>query len=401
MDVTFVLTHDCNLACGYCYAGRKFRKAMTPEVRDQALALAFEDVMHLPEAERKVDLSYFGGEPLLAWDMLVETARTAVEQAKAKGVKLRQSVTTNGTLLTKERAATLKEIGFYIALSIDGIKEAHNINRPDFSGKGTFDQVEAGLRNLIELRANFETISVMTPKSVPMLAASVDYLYELGVPRVSINPCYEAIWTDADLEVMQAQYVQIAHIVAKWYRSGRIVSFPPFDAKIITRLKGGLETGDTCSLGMTAVSVAPSGNLYPCERLVGEDEDHRSVIGHVASGIDKKKQHGYREHMPDHHAENDECDSCDEKGRCGAYCACANLAETGNASIAGGVQCLYERVTMTVADSLADVLFAEKTKAFMDWYFPHGVIPDALPAVGIAKAVAQKGGASKRHLPVV
>jgi uncharacterized protein len=397
MDVTFVLTHDCNLACGYCYAGRKFRKAMSPEVRDEALALAFSDV----QPGGKVDLSYFGGEPLLAWDMLIETATRAKAEAEQRGVVLRQSVTTNGTLLGADKVTKLNALGFYVALSIDGTRVAHDINRPNFSGAGTFDEVERGLDHLIAARGGFETISVMTPKTVPMLAESVAFLFDKGVPRVSINPCYEAIWTDADLDVMQSQFVQIAHTVATLFRSGRVVSFPPFDAKILTRLKGGLEPGDTCALGVGAVAVAPSGNLYPCERLVSEDEDHRSVIGHSSRGVDAQKQRGYRDHMPDHHAENDECNSCEEKGRCGAYCACANLAETGNASIAGGVQCLYERLTMTVADSLADVLFAEKSPAFMQWYFPNGQVPAALPAVGLAAQLGREDVTRKRHLPVV
>ncbi len=99
MDVTFVLTHDCNLGCSYCYAGRKFRKSMSREVRDQALDLAFGDVA----AGTKMSLCYFGGEPTLEWDLLVETAAKARQLAEERGVLLVQSVTTNGT--TRNRFA--------------------------------------------------------------------------------------------------------------------------------------------------------------------------------------------------------------------------------------------------------------------------------------------------------
>src|SRR5262249_33914851 len=119
-------------------------------------------------------------------------------------------------------------------------------------------------------------------------------------------------------------------------------------------------------------AVAPSGNLYACERLVAEDDDPSRVIGHVSRGVDAARVRATRWKMPRHHATNAECDGCAERSRCSAACAGANLAGTGDMGTAGGVQCWYEQTTMKLADALADTLLAESNEAFLRRFFPRG-----------------------------
>jgi uncharacterized protein len=365
MDVTFVLTHDCNLGCTYCYAGRKFRKPMTRAVRDRALALAFSDSSSNGVPVR---LCYFGGEPTLEWELLVETATLARARALEVGVELEQTVTCNGTLLSKARVAELASLGVYIALSIDGTREAHDCERPHMSGKSSFDDVYAGLGHALGQGIPFETISVVTPSNSHLLGDSVRFLFAEGVPRVSINMAYEAAWTDATLEQVKSGLVEAAKDVAAHFRNGRIVSFSLFDAKIALR------TGkkSTCPIGEGSVAVAPSGNLYPCERLVGEDEDNTYVIGNVDTGIAASAMRTHRDALPArddaHHSVNQECGDCGERARCSAFCACANLAETGSIAIAGGVQCMFERSVMEIADALFETMVRERNATFAEWF---------------------------------
>jgi uncharacterized protein len=393
VDATLVLTHDCNLGCSYCYTGRKFRKVMSDEIAERALLLAFEDVSE----GGQVQLSYFGGEPLLEYDRMVRYARRARAIADERKVRLRQSVTTNGTLLDAARVKELADLDFYVGLSIDGNRAAHEVNRPTMNGKSSWDDVSRGLDLLLGAGRAFETISVVTPDSVGEFGASVEELFARGVPRVSVNPCYEAVWTDEHLEAWEHGFLGALASVAKWLRSGRLVSFSPFDAKVIARIKGGLAATDACSLGERFFAASPAGHLYPCERLVEEDAEPRYRIGHVDTGIDRSSVRAMRAHMPDHHATNDECGSCEEAHRCSAFCACANLAETGKAGVAGGVQCWYERTTMALADQLADAMMREKNEPFLRWFFPGGA-PETLPEVRGAKTIERDG---RRHLSVV
>ncbi|MFO0667519.1 MAG: radical SAM protein [Polyangiaceae bacterium] len=400
MDVTFVLTHDCNLGCSYCYAGKKFRKSMSPEVRDQALALAFAGL----RSGSKLSLCYFGGEPTLEWELLVDTARKARDLAGAKGIALQQSVTTNGTTLTDARVAQLGELGVYIALSIDGNREAHERERPMMGGKSSFDEVFRGLSCLLRAGRSFDTISVVTPTNAHLLGESVQYLLGLGVPRMGLNIAYEGDWTPAALEHLTQGLAGAAMTVAGHFRNGRVCSVTALESKIRARLKGGMRKEDTCPIGDGTIAVAPSGNIYPCERLVGEDDSTAYVIGHVATGVVDVQMRKHRDAMPDHHATNDECHDCGERGRCSAFCACANLAETGHISVAGGVQCFYERATMEVADALLHVMALEKNAVFAEWFSLDfsKPLPDAsLPKAPPARIEAREGERKPHRLHVL
>src|SRR4051812_25500765 len=269
MDVSLVLTHDCNLGCGYCYTGAKFRKRMPREIAEKGLDLAFAGAR---PGESKIALSYFGGEPTLELDLLLDIAREARARAERSGIKLVQTVTTNGTLLDEARIAALYEQGIYIALSIDGVREAHDRNRPQMGGGSSFDAVERCLHLLASAGRSFETISVVTPESAPLLGESVEFLFDQGVPRVSLNPCYEAAWSDEALSAWEAGLERAAEAMKRWMRAGRTVSVSTFDNKILAALKGGLGHEDKCQLGDGFVAISPAGHLYGCERSVAEDD---------------------------------------------------------------------------------------------------------------------------------
>jgi len=376
MDVSLVLTHDCNLGCGYCYTGAKFRKKMPREIADKALDLAFND----PAPE--VQLSYFGGEPTLEFDLLVSLAREANARAKRLGKKLVQTVTTNGTLLDRAKIDALYEQDIYIALSIDGVREAHDGNRPQMGGGSSFDGAERCLKHLVDAGRSFETISVVTPLSARFLGESVEWLFAAGVPRVSLNPCYEAAWDDAALAAWEKGMRAAAATMAKWMRAGRTVSVSVFDNKILAALKGGLGVEDKCKLGDGFVAVSPDGHLYGCERLVAEDDKPENRVGHVDTGVEIARVCNVRPDVgEDKHAINEECDTCAERYRCAASCACANQAETGNMQVAGGVQCWHEQTTARIADEMAEELFAELNPVFLRWYYGRmGIDPDKLAA---------------------
>jgi uncharacterized protein len=378
MDITLVLTHDCNLGCGYCYTGAKFRKRMPRETAMKGLDLAFAP--RFGRAPEEVQLSYFGGEPTLEFDLLIDVSREARKRAAAQGTKLVQTVTTNGTLLDREKIAALYEEDIYIALSIDGVEAAHDGNRPQMGGTPSFPAVKRCLDLLIEAGRPFETISVVTPFSARFLGESVRWLFELGVPRVSLNPCYEAAWDDDALAAWEQGMREAATSMADWMRRGRTVSISTFDNKVLAALKGGLGCEDKCKLGDGFAAVSPDGHLYPCERLVAEDDQAALRIGHVDTGIVHQQVKELRPDIAeDRHAINVECQTCTEKFRCSASCACANKAETGDMQVAGGVQCWHEKTSARIADEMAEALFSELDPVFLRWFYGRmGVDPELL-----------------------
>lgn len=414
MDVSLVLTHDCNLGCNYCYTGAKFRRRMPKAVADKALDLAFGD------DAAEVQLSYFGGEPTLELELLLSLARQARVRAEQTGKRLVQTVTTNGTLLDEAALAALYAEDVYVALSIDGVRAAHEINRPTMGGGSSFDAAERCLALLVDAGRPFETITVITPASARWLGESAAWLFERGVPRLALNPCYEAAWDDAALEAWEVGLRAAADAMAGWMRAGRTVSISLFDNKILAALKGGLGLEDKCKLGDGFVAVSPEGHLYPCERLVAEDDKPELRVGHVDSGVSWARVCGLRPNATeDKHASNEECGVCAERYRCAASCACANLAETGSLQVAGGVQCWHERTVARIADEMAESLFAELNPVFLRWYYGRmGIDPEKLaegirsgaidlPKLGVDPASvgrvsrARATADGKRALPVV
>jgi uncharacterized protein len=237
-------------------------------------------------------------------------------------------------------------------------------------GGSSFDEVDRGLKLLLEAGRPFETISVITPQSARFLGESVRWLFEVGVPRVSLNPCYEAAWDDASLQAWERGLQDVADAMAGWMRRARTVSVSTFDNKILAALKGGMGCEDKCKLGDGFVAVSPEGHLYPCERLVAEDDKEIDRVGHVDTGVQMQRVKVLRPNVAeDKHAINEECTTCTEKFRCSASCACANRAETGDMQVAGGVQCWHEKTSARIADAMAESLFAELNPTFLAWYY--------------------------------
>ena len=359
MNVALVLTHNCNLACPYCYGGRKFGKEMPRDVARAALGFATSDD---PE---KVQISFFGGEPFLAFESMRDYTQLASEILAASGLKPKFVVTTNGTCLTEERLDFLRENDFFVGLSIDGVREAHDVSRPMKNGKGSFESVFAGLESLLRSGVDFETISVVDPSNVRYLGDTVRFLLETGVRRVSLNPNFEADWSDEQLDAWSDGYRKAGEAYLACFRRGHLVSINVIDDKVITHLKGGYKCHDRCEFGRSAVAVAPSGNIYPCERLVGDDTDHEHLIGNVFDGFSPRRANL----LTIVGNTNDDCTRCALRQRCMNWCACANLADTGVINVSGGLVCWHEQAAITVADDVAAQLYEEKNPLFLQSYY--------------------------------
>lgn len=404
MHVTLVLTHECNLACSYCYAGEKFRKDMDWDTVVRSIELAFAaPPRRYPwhDEDAPVDIGFFGGEPLICWDTMVRACEYARARSAELGRRLRLAVTTNGTLITPERAAVLRALEVEVTLSLDGVREAHDATRPQRGGRSSFDDVVRGARCLLDAGGALDVIAVVAPANVEHLGASVGFLAELGARQVILNPCFEEAWSDAQLALWEKGIVDAGVVYADAMRKGRPLAMPTFDNKLLAAAKGGLASCDTCGSGDRELAVAPSGNLYPCARMVGEDRDHALVIGTLDEGVVGPKVQRLAKGPSD-----PACETCAEKWRCGASCACANLAETGTTNMPGGTQCWYEQTSARIADEVGLRLLREKNPTFISWIY--GRVHDAAEALKAREA--ERAGADdathsavrrQRRLPVL
>ena len=293
MDFTLCLTHDCNLRCAYCYAGRKRAGRMSWETAKRAVDFCLEHTLNraaltgrAPEAQ----LGYFGGEPLLEWALLQRSAEYAIAECARLGVKLRKTVTTNLTLLDAAKAAWLREHGFYLGLSLDGNAAMHDTLRRFADGRGSHAVCAPALEFFRGPDAGGEVILVLDPRNIMHTADSVAWLMARDIRSISLNPNFYIPWPEPALERWRAAYERIGDLYADAYRNGVPVRINMFDGKIRVRLKEGYAACDKCGFGENEIAVAPGGNLYPCERIVGDDDNAKLCIGNVFDGFDKEKR---------------------------------------------------------------------------------------------------------------
>lgn len=148
------VAHDCNLKCRYCFAGEGEyhgnRGLMSLEVAKQSVDFIIENSKH----RKNIEIDFFGGEPLMNWDVVKKTVEYAREREKETGKNFRFTMTTNGVLLNDEIIDYLNENMYNVVLSLDGRKEVNDYMRPTANGKSSYDVILPKFKKLVEKRGN-------------------------------------------------------------------------------------------------------------------------------------------------------------------------------------------------------------------------------------------------------
>ena len=366
MNLTIALTHNCQLRCDYCYAGKKHHKVISKKTILKAIALSFKMPM------QKLEFGLFGGEPLLEWELFVWATEQVEAEATKRNIPLIKTVTTNGLLLTPDRVDWLREHGFYVVVSLDGNKAMHNTHRRYANHEGSFDTVIKGIKQLQTRYTDGEytVVVVITPQNIHHLNDSVAYLFEqLQIKKIHLSLNYYGEWAKED-ETMEAYrdiYHRLGFYVIEQYRQGRVIDIDIFDDKIKAQISKGCAV---CSFGERKIAVAVSGNLYPCERLIGDDEGDLS-IGNVYEGFDQSRRNGLIAQRGNH---NDECRDCPLRDRCMNSCGCTNYTLTGQINMTHGVVCFFQKLFIEVADEVASTLYEERNELFLERFYTTSIV---------------------------
>lgn len=359
MNAALHLTLGCNLRCAYCYAGTKVDRSMSPETARAAVDfLVARTRLH----GGVLRLTFFGGEPLIRFDLL----RLIVERART-GADVRFHAITNGTLLTEERLSFLVSHGVEVTVSIDGTREMHDAERRTVGGRGSFDLAMAGARRLLKADPYAKANMVITPRNAPHLAEGVRFLRETGFRYLDIAPDFGAEWDVTSLRTLRKEYAKLADYYVECHRAGTKITITLLDDKIRAHaLNDGRAEGapSGCDAGGSMLSIAPSGRVYPCVQDVGDDgpADEPRAIGDVFRGIDEGRRAAFRARIS---GTAEECRGCAFAGRCHNYCACANRRATGDPGRPSAFLCEHERMLIPIADRAAEILWRERNALFV------------------------------------
>lgn len=366
LTCTLCLTHDCTLRCNYCYAGRKYRHAMSHETARRAIDICIDEAERLRQG---LDLSFFGGEPLMEWELLQWCYEYLESQAHRLIVRPRYGITTNGTLLTPKRLEWLAERDFLIGISVDGSPAMHNTNRCYADGSGSHSAVARAVALINEHpTVRSKAICVVSPNTVHLLAEGVQWLSSHFRREIGLNIDYWSNWTDEQFEILCKQYARVAELVLDSYRMDTPIRLSNLEHKILSHIHAHADNKDCvkCSIGEREIGVSVDGNFFPCSRLIGIGDEPELNFGNVHDGINRARQNYI---IATRGNTTPECKLCEFRARCLDSCGCTNHAASGYINRVSPFLCCSEKLFIETADTLAETLYAEQNPAFLKLFY--------------------------------
>ena len=337
------IAHDCNLACRYCFAeegeyhGR--RALMSFEVGKKALDFLIAN----SGSRRNLEVDFFGGEPLLNWQVVKDLVAYGREQEKLHDKKFRFTLTTNGVLLNDEIMEFCNREMANVVLSIDGRKEVHDRMRPFRSGAGSYDLIVPKFQRFAESRNQdkYYVRGTFTHEN-PDFSKDVLHLADLGFRQISVEPVVAepkesyAI-TEEDLPQLFAEYDRLAAEMAERHKKGEDFNFFHF----MIDLEGGpcvAKRLSGCGSGTEYLAVTPWGDFYPCHQFVGNE---KFLLGNVDEGI--KNTEIRDEFKCCNVYAKEKCRSCFAKFYCSGGCAANAYNFTGDICGAYDIGCELQK----------------------------------------------------------
>ncbi len=326
------VAHDCNLACKYCFAGKGEYDGPKGLMSFETGKRALDFLVEQSGTRHNLEVDFFGGEPLLNWDVCKKLVEYGRSIEKKYNKNFRFTVTTNGVLLNDEIMDFCnKEMG-NVVLSLDGRKETHDRLRITRKNTGSYDMIIDKFKKFAQsrnqkdyyMRGTYTHFNTDFSKDVIHMAD--EGFKELSIEPVVCDPSEDYALKDSDLPVLKEQYEILANEMLRRYRKGNGFTFYHYmidlDAGpcIVKRVSG-------CGVGTEYMAVTPDGELYPCHQFVG---DEKFLLGDIWNGVKNKNVLEQFENCNVY--SHKECNDCFAKLYCSGGCAANAYHSTGSVS---------------------------------------------------------------------
>ena len=324
------VAHTCNLNCSYCFASqgkyRGERAVMSLDVGKRALDFLIEN----SKGRRNLEVDFFGGEPLMNFDVVKELVKYAREREKETGKNFRFTLTTNGVLIDDDVIDFANREMSNVVLSLDGRKEVHDRFRVDFAGNGSWEKIVPKFQKLVKARGNraYYMRGTFTHHN-PDFVNDIKKMLDLGFTELSMEPVVCApddpsALTEEDLPIVLKQYELLAELMQERRKKGAPFTFYHY----MIDLKGGpciYKRVSGCGSGTEYMAVTPWGDLYPCHQFVG---DEKFLLGNIWDGVTNKSVQ--KEFFDCNVYTRKECADCWAKLYCSGGCAANAYHATGS-----------------------------------------------------------------------
>lgn len=330
------VAHDCNLACKYCFAGKGEYDGPKGLMSFETGKRALDFLVEKSGTRKNLEVDFFGGEPLLNWEVCKKLVEYGRSIEKEHGKNFRFTLTTNGVLVNDEIIDFCNREMGNVVLSLDGRKETHDRLRTTCNGKGSYDLIVDKFKKFANARnqADYYMRGTYTHYNTDF-SKDIIHMADLGFKELSIEPVVSDptepyALKENDLPILKEQYEILADEMLRRYRNDNGFTFYHYMIDlnsgpcIVKRISG-------CGVGTEYMAVTPSGELYPCHQFVG---DEKFLLGDIWKGVtntailDEFKGCNVYSHP--------ECKDCFAKLYCSGGCA-ANAYHT-----TGSVNGIYE-----------------------------------------------------------
>lgn len=351
------LTEDCNLRCTYCFVNKSPR---TMSLETARKSVDFYLHREISGNLRQLNLTFFGGEPFMALDVMDEVIRHAGEVAAKARKSVSFAATTNATIATPRVERLITEAGIHLLVSIDGGEESM-ASRPYLGGGSPWRAVSRNLKRLVRWSPSVTARMTYHPEALE-LRANVERVLDLGVPSVALCPVVESDWRGSQ-ERLEEAYEELGDWFLEQARQGRYlplhVTWSYLQRTHIARL-GGSRPQRACPVGTSLIAIDPDGHVMPCHRYLYRPQDWFGTVDEPRFPAEREKyvRITSRELLG--------CDGCLAEPVCGGGCRLVVVSE--RLDLHSGIHpghCLNTRAHVRMAYRIYDTLMAEQPESFL------------------------------------
>lgn len=375
------VTQACNLRCKYCFVQQAPRTMTYEECRDAVHFVA----QNAQIQGDKPSINYFGGEPTLMWDTIIAPLTEYIRKTYGKDFSI--SMTSNGVLLDKERLEWMKENDIGLLFSIDGDKPTQDLNRPLQSGESSFDMLKDKIPLILKHYPNMTFRATVDHDNAKDMLHNYQFAIAQGYNNVFMIPNVFSGWTDAEKQALKDGVGLIADVEMMRLREGKKIVLNPLAesiGKIMRINKAEKENAfrdqakdhpafGRCGMGANRfASVGPSGVLYSCQELVGNDNHGKEfIIGNIYTGVDEQRRWDIINRFDPRNVistSGKPCKNCKLNRICEGGCVINNYFATGDLNIMPEIMCIWNQTLLEEAIRITNIMGAEKNEFFKRSY---------------------------------
>lgn len=383
------LTDDCNMICRYCFVAQH-PNYMTLPVAKAAVDYLVGNLRIKKEKgytfeNDETSITYFGGEPTLMWDSIIVPLTKYIKENYPDEVSL--NMTTNGTLLNKERIDFLYENDIHVLLSIDGYKNTQDYNRPcKNNNSSSFDLVVKNIPYLLEKFPDTTFRSTIYAPTVEYTFENYIFANYMGFKNIFMIPNCRDKWSEEDKKKLKKEIENIYDYIRTSFQDGKdIINFSTIndsfervlehDIKIYNKDKSRNSTSRSCQrcgLGTGYGSIGYNGDIYGCQEQDSRGKESKFYLGNIAQGIDINK---HKNLLADYYrpetlkCENEElCENCKLKNTCHMQACPSTTQDLYNSFfIDSEIHCLWQQFLFDEAIKTMQILVPENNLLFKNY----------------------------------